>query len=224
MVETKMKREGKERHDEPVVREGRPIIAFFFVLMIATWFVGWTLVSTLLFLMAGFCVWFFRNPERTITGGDNIVSSPADGKVIGIEKEVTHELLPGPRTKVSIFMNLFNVHVNRMPCGGRVERVKYYPGRFFSANLDKASQENERNAVLVKRWDGKEVLTVQIAGLIARRIACWVKEGMEVKRGERFGLIRFGSRLEVFLPPEAEVRVKPGDRVKAGETPLGELS
>lgn len=218
------KRESKDRHDEPVARDGIPIILFIFCLTVVSWLLGWKLLAVMAGFLTVFTVWFFRNPNRTIIGDETVISSPADGMVIGVERGVTHELLEGPLTKISIFMNLFNVHVNRVPCGGQVELVKYYPGKFLSAHLDKASQDNERNAVLIKRGDGKKVLTVQIAGLIARRIACWVEEGMEVNRGERFGLIRFGSRLEVFLPPEAVIKVERGDKVKAGETILGELS
>ena len=120
-------------------------------------------------------------------------------------------------------MNIFNVHVNRVPTSGTVRKIRYTPGKFFSANLDKASSLNERSALLVVGDDGTEIMTTQIAGLIARRIVCWVKEGMAVERGERFGLIRFGSRLEVFMPPEARVAVDKGDRVRAGETVIGYL-
>jgi len=118
-------------------------------------------------------------------------------------------------------MNVFNVHVNRIPYPGRVERVIYRAGKFLSANLDKASEDNEKNAVIVETKDGRKFMTVQIAGLIARRIICWISEGMSVSRGERFGLICFGSRVEVFLPPGASVLVKAGQKVRAGETPLG---
>jgi phosphatidylserine decarboxylase len=120
-------------------------------------------------------------------------------------------------------MNVFNVHVNRIPYSGTIDRVHYNKGNFFSANLDKASSLNERNSVLIKTDDGKEILTIQIAGLIARRIECWIKEGMNVKKGDRFGIIRFGSRLEVFLPSDSITTVKIGDKVKAGETLIGWL-
>jgi phosphatidylserine decarboxylase len=120
-------------------------------------------------------------------------------------------------------MNIFNVHVNRVPYSGVVKGIYYNKGDFFSADLDKASLFNERNSIIIRTDDGKEILTVQIAGLIARRIECWVKEGMNVCKGERFGLIRFGSRLEVFLPSDSIMSVKVGDKVKAGETPIGWL-
>jgi phosphatidylserine decarboxylase len=126
--------------------------------------------------------------------------------------------------KISIFMNVFNVHVNRIPCSGEVSAIRYKPGKFLSANLDKASALNERNSVMIRTDDGREIMIVQIAGLIARRIVCWLKEGIKVKKGERFGLIRFGSRVEVFLPLGSTLLVKIGDKVKAGETPIGELT
>lgn len=118
-------------------------------------------------------------------------------------------------------MNVFNVHVNRMPYAGRVEGIRYQKGNFFSADLDKASELNEKNAVFLKTDGDTGILIVQIAGLIARRIVCWIREGMYVKKGDRFGMIRFGSRVELFLPAEARVIIKEGDRVKAGETPIG---
>ncbi|MEA3471128.1 MAG: phosphatidylserine decarboxylase, partial [Thermodesulfobacteriota bacterium] len=123
--------------------------------------------------------------------------------------------------KISIFMSVFNVHVNRMPCSGHVKDIRYRKGKFFSANLDKASEFNENNAVLIETTDGREILTIQIAGIIARRIVCWIEKGMEATMGERFGLIRFGSRLEVFMPLETEVLVKRKDKVRAGETRIG---
>jgi phosphatidylserine decarboxylase len=168
-----------------------------------------------------FVLWFFRNPERKIPEDPQFVLSPADGRVLKIEEIDGNDMLQGRCKKISIFMSVFNVHVNRMPCTGRVKDIRYRKGKFFSANLDKASELNESNAVLIETDDKKEILTIQIAGLIARRIVCWIKEGMEATRGERFGLIRFGSRLEVFLPLETEVLVKRGDKVRAGETRIG---
>jgi phosphatidylserine decarboxylase len=168
-----------------------------------------------------FVLWFFRNPERKIPEDPQFVLSPADGRVLKIEEIDGNDMLQGRCKKISIFMSVFNVHVNRMPCTGRVKDIRYRKGKFFSANLDKASELNESNAVLIETDDKKEILTIQIAGLIARRIVCWIKEGLEATRGERFGLIRFGSRLEVFLPLETEVLVKRGDKVRAGETRIG---
>jgi phosphatidylserine decarboxylase len=125
--------------------------------------------------------------------------------------------------KVSVFMSLFNVHVNRIPTGGRISMISYRPGAFLSANLDKASEKNERNTLRLNTRDGKQIVFIQIAGLIARRIACWVREGDDVQVGQRFGLIRFGSRLEVFLPEGSRVLVQPREKVKAGKTIIGYL-
>ena len=213
-----------EKHDSPIAREGYPFIlpAAFFAL--GAFFLGMPRIAFLLFLTTAFIVWFFRNPERKFPPGEKLVISPADGKVIRIEEIGGHELLPGAARKISIFMNVFSVHVNRFPCSGRVEAIRYYPGKFLSANLDKASSDNERNAVLIRTEDGRPILTIQIAGLVARRIVCWVKEGMPAVKGERFGMIRFGSRLEVLLPADTDILVKPGDNVRAGETPIGGLS
>ncbi len=138
-----------------------------------------------------------------------------------IEDLDQHEYLPGPCRKVSIFMNIFNVHVNRIPYSGQVSMISYKKGNFSAANLDKASTSNERNIVRIKGDDGTELLVVQIAGLIARRIVCWVTEGMHVKKGERFGMIRFGSCVELYLPADCIISVKKGDKVVAGETPVG---
>jgi phosphatidylserine decarboxylase len=143
--------------------------------------------------------------------------------VILIEEVHDHELMAGPWWKISIFMNVFNVHVNRVPCTGRIEAIRYHTGKFISANLDKASSDNERNGLIIRMDDGRAIGMIQIAGLVARRIVCWVHEGMMVRKGERVGLIRFGSRVDVLLPPDAAVLVKPGDYVRAGETPIGGL-
>ena len=168
-----------------------------------------------------FVLWFFRNPDRVTPEDEKAVISPADGRIIKIEEVEEQEILRGRARKVSIFMNVFNVHVKRAPCAGTVKEIVYREGRFFSANLDKASALNERNSVLIETVDGSRILTIQIAGVIARRIVCWVKEGMGIEKGERFGLIKFGSRLEVFMPLDATIPVKVGDKVRAGETRIG---
>jgi len=129
-----------------------------------------------------------------------------------------------PSIKVSIFMNIFNVHVNRIPFGGTIKKISYHPGKFLSANLDKASEQNENNRVTLETVDSREILVIQIAGLIARRIACWVEKGDNVKTGQRFGLIRFGSRLEVFLPEDSRIVARVRQKVKAGETVIGYLA
>lgn len=213
-----------ESHSSIIVREGFPFIIPLGAVTLVCFIAGFIGLSAVLLLLTLFVCWFFRNPQRTAPEDRRLVISPADGKVIRIE-ETTSEELPG-RTfrKISIFMNVFNVHVNRMPFAGEVFSIRYRPGKFLSADLDKASELNERNAVLLRMADGREIITIQIAGLIARRIVCWLKEGMQVQKGERFGLIRFGSRVEVFMPLEASILVKVGDKVKAGETPIGGLT
>ena len=211
-------------HNSPIAREGLPFILVSCVCAIVAWVIGWVVPAAIFGLLTFFIIWFFRNPERITPENPAFIISPADGRVIRIEEVAGHELLAGPLIKISIFMNVFNVHVNRAPCDGTVENVKYYAGRFLSANLDKASLDNERNAIVLRMADERRILTIQIAGLIARRIACWIAPGMAVTKGERFGLIRFGSRLEVFMPQDTKVLVALGDGVRAGETPLGELT
>ena len=184
---------------------------------------GYRGLGLVLLLLTLFVLWFFRNPQRKTPEKENLVISPADGKVIRIEETASEEQPGKTFLRVSIFMNIFNVHVNRIPYSGRVRFIRYRSGKFLSANLDKASALNERNTVMVQTDDGREIITVQIAGLIARRIVCWLREGMQVRKGDRFGLIRFGSRLEVFLPLGSAILVEVGDRVRAGETPIGEL-
>jgi phosphatidylserine decarboxylase len=207
----------------PIALEGMPFILPLAVLVLLFAFLGFHRTALVFLVPTIFTVWFFRNPERKVPGEEKAVISPADGKVLKVEELVEDEILGEPVRKVSIFMNVFNVHVNRMPYTGTIRKIRYTPGKFLSANLDKASRLNERNAVLLETDGGLKILTTQIAGLVARRIVCWVKEGMSVKKGERFGMIRFGSRLEVFMPPDVRVAVKKGDAVRAGETIIGYL-
>jgi phosphatidylserine decarboxylase len=210
-------------HDGIIAREGLPFIIPLGIFTILFAFFGFIWITILFFIATAFVTWFFRNPKRRTPDDPKSVISPADGEVIKIEDIPESDFLKGPSKKISIFMNVFNVHVNRIPYSGTINRIHYHKGNFFSANLDKASSLNERNSILIKTDNGKEILTVQIAGLIARRIECWVKEGMHVNKGDRFGLIRFGSRLEIFLPSDSITSVKIGDKVKAGETPIGWL-
>jgi phosphatidylserine decarboxylase len=210
-------------HNSIIVREGLPFIIPLGIFTLIFSILGIIWAASLFLILTCFVAWFFRNPEREFPEGEKAVISPADGEVIKIEDIVESDFLGGPAQKISVFMNVFDVHVNRMPYSGTVAGIKYNKGSFLSANLDKASQLNERNSILINTEDGKKILTVQIAGLIARRIECWIKEGMQVRKGERFGLIRFGSRLEVFLPPDAIISVRVGDRVRAGETLIGWL-
>lgn len=186
----------------------------------------------LLFLpLTVWCVAFFRDPERKVPAGEGLVISPADGRVLPIAEAMPpSELgLPNaPRRRISIFMNVFNVHVNRVPATGTVKKLAYRPGKFFNASFDKASEHNERMAVRLALGDksgpGEEIAFVQIAGLVARRIHCELSEGQSVCRGDRFGIIRFGSRLDIYLPDAARLRVSAGQKVRAGESILADLS
>jgi phosphatidylserine decarboxylase len=171
-----------------------------------------------------FTVFFFRDPSRSPRGDAKAVLAPADGKVLEVARVNNPSKGAEEALKVSIFMSLFDVHVNRIPAAGKVSAVTYHPGRFLAANLDKASEQNERNTVFLETHEGRKVVFVQVAGLIARRIACWVREGDEVRAGQRFGLIRFGSRLDLYLPADSRVIVVPAQKVKAGETVIGYLS
>jgi len=164
---------------------------------------------------------FFRDPDRVIPNGAGIVVSPADGKILDISKTDNQRFYEGPCTKISIFMSVFNVHVNRVPCKGEIKNIRYIPGKFVSANLDKASIENEHNAVFLETEEGLRICFVQIAGLIARRIICKVQKGDILLRGQRFGLICFGSRLDVYLPADFQPEVSVGDKVQAGASILG---
>jgi phosphatidylserine decarboxylase len=170
-----------------------------------------------------FVTWFFRDPERVPPEGENLLVSPADGKVIIVQRLAESEYLEEPCQKVSIFMNVFNVHVNRIPFSGVVEHVQYTPGKFINASFDKASVHNERNALVVKTDKGQRFAFVQIAGLVARRIVNCVGMGERVQKGERYGMIQFGSRLDLYLPLAFEVKVEVGDKTSAGTTIIGEM-
>jgi len=210
----------KNRH--PIIaREGWPFIVLAAILagLSSVYCVYLAIPMWILFL---FILQFFRDPPRVTTGGDSAVSAPADGRVIAIDE--AHDPYTNQTSlKISIFMNVFNVHSNRIPVSGTVDAKQYYPGRFFNAALDKASDNNERNALLLTSKEGHRVTCVQIAGLIARRILCYVDEGSNVIKGERFGFIRFGSRVDLYLPRTTKVLVSLGDKVVGGETLVAEL-
>ncbi len=167
---------------------------------------------------------FFRDPDRVIPADPGAVVSPADGKVVFAGAEENNPFMEGPCMKVSVFMSVLNVHINRIPYEGVVKKVDYYPGKFFNAAFDKASKFNEKNVVFLETETGGEICFVQIAGLIARRIICYVQPGDQVKRGQRMGLICFGSRVDVYLPAHARLSVSTGDRVQGGNSVLGYLS
>jgi phosphatidylserine decarboxylase len=208
----------------PVAKEGLILVIPLSILTIVLGFLLPVYITLLLVLIDLFLLYFFRNPERRIPDFKGSVVAPADGKVIHAGEYLEDRFLGGKTIKISIFMSIFNVHINRIPTSGRITDVFYKKGRFFSANFDKASLLNEHNAVLMETENGKKVLFVQIAGLVARRIICWIKKGDSVVRGQRFGLICFGSRVDIFLPLETKIDVKIGQRVKGGETILGYLT
>jgi len=208
-------------HNFLIAKEGLPFVAAGALAAGVFFFFGWVSLGIVFLLLTLFTLWFFRNPIRHVPNGDSWVISPADGRIIEIEKTDERRILKDQRIKIGIFLNIFNVHINRSPCSARVVDLFYNSGKFFAANAPKASLENEQNALLLERPSGERILCVQIAGLIARRIVCWVKKGDCLRPGERFGLIRFGSRVELFLPVETQLRIKVGDKVKGGETILG---
>lgn len=212
------------KHGGIIVKEGQPLVVLLGAVTGAFLYLGKVWAGIIFLIMTLFAANFFRNPERKIPEGLKRVVAPADGKIIKISDEEIVEPVQGHFRKISIFMNIFDVHVNRIPCSGQVAAIRYRKGRFISANLDKASEDNERNVVVIDTDDGRKIIFIQIAGLIARRIICWIQEGMMVRKGDRYGVICFGSRLELFLPVDSEILVKVGDKVKAGETPIGNLS
>lgn len=204
----------------PVAREGWPFILVSLALTAAAFAAGFFWPGVVLGLAAVFVTAFFRDPEREVPDDDNAILSPADGKVIKLDRVEENRFFPGPALKVSVFMTVFNVHVNRAPATGKVIDIRYNPGRFLSANLDKASLENEQNAVIMETPAGRRFVFNQIAGLVARRIVCRARVGGELTMGERFGLIRFGSRLDVYLPTGCRPVVGIGDKVRAGSSIL----
>jgi phosphatidylserine decarboxylase len=202
----------------PFVLGGATLTALFFLLDLQFPAIGLAVLTL-------FTAYFFRDPDRILVAQHNAVLTPADGKILAIRDLETGDNRLGDKAiKISIFMSVFNAHINRIPIAGNISRLAYHPGRFFSANLDKASLHNENNVVTLETDNQKRIILVQIAGLIARRIACWVHTGDYVHTGQRFGLIRFGSRLEVYLPPDTAISVSVGQKVKAGQTVLGYLS
>ncbi|MGC2047161.1 MAG: phosphatidylserine decarboxylase [Gallionella sp.] len=205
-----------------IAREGWPFLAISIILAIAAtvWCAVWSIP---LWIIALFVLQFFRDPPRDIPQDAGAVLSPADGRIVAVER-VSDPYVQREAIKVSVFMNVFNVHSNRSPVDGTVQQVWYYPGKFVNADLDKASTENERNAVWLKTADGTDITSVQVAGLIARRILCYVKAGDVLKRGQRYGFIRFGSRVDVYLPLNASVKVSIGDKVAATTTILAVLA
>jgi phosphatidylserine decarboxylase len=199
--------------------EGLPFIFFTTVATLTFALLDCWFMATVLLVALFFVLNFFRDPERVVPQEPGVAVSPADGKVIKVET-MRDPMTGEDRTAICVFMNVFNVHVNRMPVAGRIARISYFGGKFLNASFDKASTDNERNSLLIEDNDGRSWTMVQIAGLIARRIICWGEEGDSLGRGQRFGLIKFGSRVDLYLPVEYEPIVRIGDKVFAGQSIL----
>ena len=204
----------------PIAKEGLPYLIGLTALLVVFILLGWRFITGLTLILALLVLNFFRDPERAIPRVSNAVLAPADGQIVFAGRDLEDRYINREALKISIFMSIFNVHVNRIPFSGQVESVHYDKGTFFAANLDKASHNNERNAVVLRIHGGERIVFVQIAGLVARRIDCWLKPGDRVHRGERFGMIRFGSRLDIFVPIDSRLAISKGQRVKAGESIL----
>jgi phosphatidylserine decarboxylase len=211
---------------KPMHREGYRFVAIFAAATAVLFFIaeplGWIGVC-----LTVWCYYFFRDPQRVTPLRDGLIISPADGVVSMIGPAVPPEELglgPAAMTRISVFMNVFNCHVNRLPIAGTITKVAYRPGKFLNASLDKASVDNERNALAVRLPDGRDYAVVQIAGLVARRIVCDVKAGQSLQTGERFGMIRFGSRLDIYLPAGVQPLIALGQSTLAGETVLADLA
>jgi phosphatidylserine decarboxylase len=208
----------------PIARPGYPfIIAGAFVTAVFA-LLEISILALLSLVATFFVAYFFRDPDRVVPNASDAIVAPADGKVIAVQQEDRTPYEAGECQKISIFMSVFNVHVNRIPYRGEVKKTFYHPGKFVAAYRDKASEDNERNALVIETETGKRITVVQIAGLIARRIICQTQAGDAVRRGQRYGMICFGSRLDVYLPPEATVGVSVGEVVKAGTSVIGRMA
>lgn len=211
----------------PVHREGWKFVAIAAAVTLVLYWFDLDLLALLALVLTLWCAYFFRDPERVTPLRQGLVISPADGRVSAIESVVPPpelDLPRGPFTRISVFMNVFDVHINRSPVDARIAHIAYVPGKFLSADLDKASTDNERQALTLELDDGRKLGVVQIAGLVARRIVKFVNDGDMLKAGERFGLIRFGSRVDVYLPAGVNALVVVGQRAVAGETVFADLT
>ncbi|HSR36854.1 MAG TPA: phosphatidylserine decarboxylase family protein [Desulfurivibrionaceae bacterium] len=208
----------------PVALEGYPFIALAGFVTLVCAVLDYDFLALVGMALTTFVLYFFRDPERVTPSDEDVLVSPADGKVIVVERVFDEKHLRDHAYKVSIFMNVFNVHVNRAPYAGRVERIQYMPGMFYSADTEQGALRNEACAMTMTTKRGARFTVVQVAGLIARRIVCWADPGDSLSKGERFGLIRFGSRVDLYLPLSTQVEVTVGQKVTAGETVLGYLS
>lgn len=205
----------------PIHKEGRVFVFAFGLITVVFLLAGWDPLFWIGVVLTTWCAYFFRDPDRVTPDKEGLIISPADGVVQSVKKSVPPtELDMGSEecTRISIFMNVFDVHVNRVPVDGKIVRQAYTTGKFVNASLEKACEDNERHAILMETSSGNNIAFVQIAGLVARRILCWVNDGDEMKAGQRFGLIRFGSRVDVYLPKGVNSLVAVGQRAIAGET------
>jgi phosphatidylserine decarboxylase len=207
-----------------IAQEGYPFIGGCAFLTLIAAVLGYLVPTLILLALSFFVLMFFRDPERFGPEESDAVVSPADGKIIIAETATDERFHDGEMFKISIFMNVFNVHVNRVPFAGRIDRVHHVPGTFLAADNDSAHLKNEYCAVRLTTDSGAQLTFVQIAGLVARRIICRLEPGDSVSRGQRFGLIRFGSRVDVYLPPDCRVAVSVGQKVRAAETILAHLA
>jgi phosphatidylserine decarboxylase len=208
----------------PIAKQGFPFILIGLAGILFFRWLNLPLAWGLAWVFTLFVGSFFRDPERKSPQGEKLLLAPADGKILLIEEVDRTPFSTEQAIKISIFMSVFNCHVNRVPHDGRIENIVYRPGKFIPADRGSASAENEQNALLLVTETGQSIGFVQVAGLIARRIVCWVRIGDRVKKGDRFGLIQFGSRVDLYLPPLTRLQVRRGDKVKAGLTIIGELS
>jgi phosphatidylserine decarboxylase len=205
----------------PIAKEGLPFLIPIVLLTVILGMMGWRVWMSLGILFSLFVAYFFRNPRREIPKLQNIILSPADGRIVDVGECEEGRFLKEKVLKVSIFMSLFDVHLNRVPISGKVLERNYLPGRFFVASVEKSSLLNEQNAVILETEDRMKILLIQIAGFVARRIVCYAKTGDTLRKGEIFGLIRFGSRVDLYLPPAVKPIVRVGQHVKGGESIIG---
>ena len=207
----------------PVAREGLPFIALFAFVTLIFALLDWGVLSFIALLLTLFVIYFFRDPERHCPADEGAIISPADGKVVFVGEVMEERFFKEEVQKVSIFMSVFDVHVNRAPCSGKVLDVFYNKGEFLNAALDKASLQNEQAGIYMQTESGPNILFVQVAGLIARRIISYPTVGDILKKASRYGLIRFGSRVDIYVPKGTEINLKIGDRTVAGETVVGQF-
>ncbi len=207
----------------PIARPGYRFILLGLIIFLLGFWAGW-LFYVLGLVLTLFFVYFFRDPERAVPAAPGLVISPADGRIIALERVREEHFLKQAAQKLSIFMNVFDVHVNRAPVAGQVNAMMYQPGRYLAANRPEAPDQNEQLAIHLRTADGASVVMVQIAGLLARRIISYVQEGENLDRGERVGLICFGSRVDLYLPEQCQLQVRIGQKVKAGSSILGRWS